>query len=141
MSCKLPACDNCFQSLVHGLTSPVDCVNCVNWDLENKSDLLSFSPPDNYPKDALAAGSTNLWPKRITYRTLNSAVDISHSAIVTGQWSVDNAKSYLWVEGLNTDAISAVIECSTNVRAFNLLEAEKDMYANDYQSMVRDKTH
>jgi hypothetical protein len=68
-----------------------------------------------------------------------SAVHKTHTAIVSGIWSIENAKSYLWVEGFNSDSISAVIERATNARALNALEAEMDLYPEDYESMLHDK--
>jgi hypothetical protein len=68
-----------------------------------------------------------------------SAVHKTHTAIVSGIWSIENAKSYLWVEGFNSDSISAVIERATNARALNALEAEMDLYPKDYESMLHDK--
>jgi hypothetical protein len=68
-----------------------------------------------------------------------SAVHKTHTAIVSGIWSIENAKSYLWVEGFNSDSISAVIEHATNTRALNALEAEMDLYPEDYEAMLHDK--
>ena len=31
-------------------------------------------------------------------------------------WTLENAKAYLWVFGLNTEAMKAVVKCTSNVK-------------------------
>jgi hypothetical protein len=51
ISSCLPACHDCFHSLLHGTIMPRQCRSCVNWDFDKDSSLLDFPTPDNYPSD------------------------------------------------------------------------------------------
>ena len=135
----LVSCQDCFHSLLYGTVMPQHCSNCVNWNLLSDSRLLEFSPPENFPLDVLPDESTMLRPKRITYGSLKDAVLRAHTSIVSGVWSVENAQSYLRTEGLNTEAVSDIIECATNVRALNALMENRENFPTDYEAMVRDK--
>ena len=139
ISSWLPACKDCFHSLLHGTVMPGHCATCVNWDFDKDSVLLDFPVPDNYPLDITDDLEKGLRPRQITFGGLKAAVDRTHTAIASGAWSIENAKSYLWVEGLNSDSISAIIECATNARAFNALEADRENYPADYDALLRDR--
>ena len=135
----LISCQDCYHSLLYGTVMPNHCPNCVNWNLMADSPLLKFPPPDDYPIDALEDNATTLRPRRITYVSLADAVQRAHTAVITGSWTVENARSYLLTEGLNTETASEVMECATNVRALQFLSDNKENYHLEYEAMVRDK--
>ena len=100
---------------------------------------LKFSPPDDYPLDALEENSMSLRPRRITYGSLADAVQRAHTAVISGSWTIENAQSYLFTEGLNTEAASEVVECANNVRVLQFLSDNRENFQLEYEAMVQDK--
>jgi len=97
-------------------------IHVINASIGIDSGLLDFLPPKNFPECEVPLPSGMLHPLKLTYDTMKAAVVKAHNQVVCGEWMVENSKSYLWVNGLNTDAISAILECTTNVVTFASLE-------------------
>ena len=141
----VPACKDCFHQLLQmnrtgGATPTFSCDKCLNWETNIDSGLLDFSPPKNFPESEVPLPSGMLRPLKLTYDTMKVAVVKAHNQVVCGEWTVENSKSYLWVNGLNTDAIRAILECATNVVTFASLERDKAMYPADYAAICREKS-
>jgi hypothetical protein len=76
-------------------------------------------------------------PFKLNYDMLRGAIKLTHENIVTNVWTADQAKHYLWVFGLNNDAISSCIEHATNVKLFSLANQFKDQMPRDYNILAR----
>jgi hypothetical protein len=126
----IPSCSHCLMQLlrvpVTQGTPPIRCDSCVNWETTRISGLLDFPPPPGYPQDMVPV-SGKLSPLKLEYSLMQQAVSLAHEKIVENSWTTDNARTYLRVHGLNSEAIDDIIECAQN--------------CNTYARMKRDQVH
>ena len=104
--------------------STEQCQHCVNWDTDVKSGLLDFLLPKHYPTDKIPL-SGKLSPLKLTYELMKQAIITAHENVVDNTWSLNNAKACLRVHGLNSEAISDILECANNCKYLTMLELTK----------------
>ena len=68
------------------------CKHCVNWDMNNKSALLNYDPPKEYPKEMQL--TTYLKPTEVTFNTLKFAVKKATDKLTSNSWSEKNVIAY-----------------------------------------------
>lgn len=114
----IPACKNCWFHLSK-LQHIRRCIHCTCWDIvSDHSGLLKYQPPNDYPSGEIDASGT-LGPIFISYSSLKAAVKKAHDKYVSGDWSINNMKAFLKVNGLNENALVSICARSRNVRDFN----------------------
>jgi len=125
----VPPCPACWQSLLSPTATECGgsrtCTECVNWDLSCESCLLDYSPPTGYPPEMIPT-SGKLRPLRLDYKVMKEAVTMAHNELVSGNWSIENAKVYLRVHGINSEAVSAITECANNCQTYNELKSNAE---------------
>ena len=142
----VPSCRDCLlkmtcpgSSLVIDSDGSGQCHKCSNWDVNVDCGLLDFPPPKNYPESEVLQPSGLLRPLKLSYDVMKEAVVKTHNKIVADEWAVENGKAYLWVHGINTEAIAEVLENASNVKMFNALEEQRLLYPEDYDVLCHSK--
>lgn len=124
-------------------TIPMSCLHCTNWMYNIDHDLLQYDTPRGYPTSNFfmpsavhshsstnAPYSTEEWqllanatrgqgqkklrPFKINFDFLTQAVQHTHLSVINKEWTVSEAKIYLWTTGLSTKAICEIIDCADN---------------------------
>ena len=121
------------SSLVIDPDGSGQCHNCSNWDVNVDCGLLDFPPPKNYPESEVLQPSGLLHPLKLSCIKMKDAVVKKNNKIVADEWAVQNGKAYLWVHGINTEAIAEVLENASNVKMLRLL------YPEDYDVLCCSK--
>lgn len=139
---KIPSCSSCMNKLIHNgpLYSDINdhCERCTNWNTCSAHPLLRTVPPNKYPRDMLTHG-TYILPFQLSYNTLRHAVTTTHNKLITSTWTNEEAKQYLYVFGLNNEAVSKVLEHATNEKIFSYAEANKDAMTLEYNALRHHK--
>jgi hypothetical protein len=68
---------------------------CVNWNTALSSNLLDFSPPNNYPPNLIPCLSGKLHPQKLTYTLMMDAVEVAHNGVVLEGWKTSTMMDYL----------------------------------------------
>jgi len=142
----LPTCEAClskhdeisFEGIVDFDIAP-ECTECTNWEYTSHPDLMKSLPPNKYPRDGPLYSNEYILPFELNYSELQRAVQRAHDELVQHRWTLDEAKSYLWVFGINNEAITMILQHATNVRIYDYAERHKDTMPNEYDSMKRHK--
>ena len=100
---------------------------------------MDFPPPQNYPESEVLQPNSLLHPLKLSYNVMKDAVIKMHDKIVADEWAVENGKAYLWVHGLNTEAITEVLENASNVKMFDTVEEQRLLYPEDYDVLCCSK--
>ena len=112
----LPACDNCVQHLIQHQEAPTDCHACAAWNYECTNPILHFDPPKDYPVEECMRNG-KLKPVKLTFQLLKNVLEKAHDNIMSGDWSLAMAKSYLSVYCIDnataTDIIARSDSCNT----------------------------
>ncbi len=101
------------------------CRHCTNRETSTNHPLLCTKLPSKYPKDINLLDNQYIMPFKLNYAKLRDAVQLTHEKIKTNSWSNEEAKHYLWVFGINNDAITKIIEHALNQRLFEYAENER----------------
>jgi hypothetical protein len=128
-----PACSQCLLQMKQNgpqFSFNYTCTQCTRWETCSDHPLLRTNPPSKYPSEVVGNGLIS--PIKLTYDILKEAIATTHDNIVSNAWSADQAKHYLWVFGVNNDAISSLIDHATNVKLFNAVERLKDRMPREY---------
>ena len=99
---------------------------------------MDFEPPPDFSEDVLPE-SGKLTPMKLTYKIMKQAVTDLHSKVVSGDWSLLNAKAYLQIHGLNTEATADILECASNCRHLHKLEADKEACPEQYAAIMQEE--
>jgi len=135
----IPACQSCFKRAMKGedmINS--DCRDCTNWETNVARGILDFEPPEDYPAELLPK-SKKLRPIRLSYELMKGAVRTAHDNIVSDNWKVPNAKAYLRVYGINTEASAEILEAASNCRNFLLAETNRTTAPKRYELLLEQK--
>ena len=106
-----------------------NCPNCLAWDVLRESPLARNSIPVDYPQFprcnmtrtiSLDNGEMFLRPFRISYNSLEAAVDFAHDNFCNHGWSTKNCEAYLRIEGLNPEIIKVFMEHAVNAASLTL---------------------
>ena len=110
LSSVMPSCDRCWKSLKNKEIY-TSCIYCTNWSMDVDTLLLDFTAPSDYPKEELSEGNV-LRPRKLRYSDLISAVAKARVKLENGDWSFNNAESYLGLFCITKSAISDLLEAS-----------------------------
>ena len=114
---KLPFCNKCyseFKSLSRHKDSV--CSKCLRWDVMTNISLSSTPAPKDYPQELLNKYKS-LPPKKITWKMLTEAVNLTTTKIVTGKWTATAAKSYLSTCCINNNGYQELMNHCGNIKA------------------------
>lgn len=75
-------------------------------------------------------------PFQLYYIMLQQAIQLTHENVVGNLWSNDEAKAYLWVFGINKEAIMACLEHANNEKIFALAEQHKETMHQEYNTIL-----
>ncbi len=129
---NIPTCTECLERLQHiGTTELPYCPMCTNWYTCSDHLLLRSDPPQNYPRDALTHGQ-QLSPFQLTYSILQEAVTMAHNQLTRSTWTTEQAKMYLWVRGVNNEAVAKVTEHALNERIYAYAEMHQEDMPRQY---------
>jgi hypothetical protein len=147
----LPPCDSCRAKLFDFSTdwSVPDCDDCTNWAYYPDHPLLRFEPPEDlYLPWATTEGEMEqqilshedefLAPTQLTYPGLILAVTITHEAIVSGQWSNDNARAYLKLFCISTKAILEILQHADNCKMLHDISNDPDASALEKSAVLEE---
>jgi len=142
----LPTCEAClskhdeisFEGIVDFDIAP-ECTECTNWEYTSHPDLMKSLPPNKYPRDGPLYSNEYILPFELNYSELQRAVQRAHDELVQHRWTLDEAKSYLWVFGINFEAVTMILQHATNARIYDYAERHKDTMPNEYGSTKRHK--
>ena len=128
---KIVACDDCFKSLTSHPTNFLNrvCLKCVCWDpFKDDYNLLQFESPRNFPE------KFNSWfnggflkRKLVSNKHLKESLDIAHDNYVMGNWTYENADTYMKVSGIKGSTRNKILEHADNEKTLhdiNLFEME-----------------
>ena len=99
--------------------------------------ILGCIPPGDYPKDAIPP-SGKLQQKNYFWHHGGSRT-VCHDNSVDILWTVRGATAFLHANGLNTEAISNVLECASNCKNLAQLEASMDLNPQQYDEIQRER--
>jgi hypothetical protein len=99
------------------------CDKCTKWTVMGDHKLLRYPPPDDYPPDYVPECGS-LCPSKLTYESLKAAVDLTHTMVSTGRWSLKNGSAYLATFTIVPLYADGVVLNADNVRC--LTEARKN---------------
>ena len=133
----IPSCDTCFRELKQGRDRKF-CERCTNWEMSGLQPLLAFDPPPGFPKSMIPEDG-KLQPLILSYKLLIAAVEQAHEKVVSGDWTINAATSYLVVHGLSHQAIKEVIDNADRCRVFRNVEEEKNDHPAEYALLEEDK--
>jgi len=92
--------------------------------------LLWTTPPKKCPSNELV--TTNyLLPFKLNYGILRDAVTKAYKCLVASIWTTDEVKQYLWVYGINNDAVE--LNKDTMIQEYDILKHHKEQYPKRYQ--------
>lgn len=131
---KLLSCDTCFKHLLANTDNVLPCQQCANFNLE-RTDILSFPPPDHWPWPE----SNELALLRLTYEILIKAVQESHDNFVDGTWSDKEATAYLKRHAINTEATDEIMEHAKNAKLWAKVCSERDDNPAAYEKLAEER--
>jgi hypothetical protein len=138
----IPSCNMCRRNLLlqHREIS-FQCEECVNWNTTSSSNLLDFSPPNNYPPNLIPRLSGKLHPQKLTYTLMMDAVEVAHNGAVLEGWKTGTMTDYLRVHGLNDIAIQKVRLHAMNCKRYNLVHmaCHGDIAAPSFEAIRKEK--
>ena len=142
---KLKACSRCISVMRQRdtdarCTLPLpECRDCLNFDaLKEDSPLALVRAPDDYPyKDrdgylkipgdvnrvVLKEGHAYLRPFKISYESLEAALNEAHLGFCDYDWEKKHCKAFLTVENVNTELIDKFLEYAERAKAHKLAVA------------------
>ena len=135
----IPACSKCFEKLLRNdyiNTNP--CKQCTAWEMDVKSSILDFDPPEHYPTECIPDNG-KLHPIKLSYDVLKEAIKVAHDRIEFCIWTERNAESYLKVHGLNAEIIGSVTEHALNARAYRIALQNKHTKPLEYDIIHRER--
>jgi hypothetical protein len=92
---------------------------------EQYQSLLKTTPHKLFPAAVLINDDHLLSPMHLSYDMLKECVALAHDNYVSGTWSIDNDKQYLYVHCLNKETVSAVLQHAVNSKNFKTLDGNK----------------
>jgi len=138
----IPTCDNCLVKQKRNGPDFNDtsdnankCTSCTNWEMCGNYPMLRTRPPGKFPQDTILDVNQSIEPFELHYKLLKDAVKLANEKLTDGIWSNEEAKQYLWVFGINNDAVTKIIEHTTNQRLFAYAETHKDSIPVEYEVM------
>jgi len=132
---KLPCCEICWEQLKAGTGSMEKCTNCLHWVIEG----TTFKTPKSYPVEIETGGT--LRTKRITYKSLNDAVDVTISNMSRRQkpWSKAIGECFLTTEGINTELCDKIAKHSKKIRT-HIIRNEREASRRRRPNAIRHET-
>ena len=70
---------------------------------------------------------------------MKEAVTVCHNNLVDNLWTIPAATTFLSVNGLNTEAISNMLECASNCKNLARLKACMDLNPQQYYEIQQEK--
>lgn len=135
---NLPTCSTCMENAgQYGIDYVNDndyCSICTNWETCSDHPLLQTMAPSKYPYEMLL-NDTYIVPFKLNYDMLQDALSKAHTKLTSSLWTVDEVKQYLWVYGINNDAVASIIEHATNEKLYAYAERNKDTMPHEFNVM------
>jgi len=142
VSKNISTCSTCLDNIImhgqHDYDEQPYCSHCTNWETCSDHPLLLTTPPNKYPITTESDGNY-LAPFKLTYELLQNAVTKAHTSITASAWTIEEAKQYLRVYGINNDAIIQIIEHAQNEKIFNYAEMSRDTMTREYSILKHHK--
>ena len=98
------------------------CTNCLSWLQDVDSDpAVCYPPPENFPQSELGADG-QIRPFKLTFEKLIAAGMMATEKIKSGNWTVQNADSYLDVHCIVDNTRNDIIQRASLQRQRHLME-------------------